>query len=284
MTQQPEEPVSIAQKLAYRLWLNWQSVRPIPLPRYLPGTPKIGGDGPLDIFFPPTAQTLGAAAMSEEAFDFVGTVLERLTPGDVLASQQFYYRWGRTKFGKHWRYANLPSTLCAAAISIQPRAYLEIGVHRGRSAAVVGAIRPDCAIYGFDLWIPVYAGVESPGPDFVREELRIAGHTGPVALISGDSRKTVPAFLREHPDLYFDLITIDGDKSVAGVAADFASALPRLKVGGIVVSDDIPMFPRLERIWDRVIRRDSRYITWEFYDAARGVVAAIRISDRQRLQ
>ena len=103
-------------------------------------------------------------------------------------------------------------------------------------------------------------------------------------MISGDSRKTVPAFLREHPDLYFDLITIDGDKSVAGVAADFASALPRLKVGGIVVSDDIPMFPRLERVWDRVIRRDSRYITWEFYDAGRGVVAAIRISDRQRLQ
>ena len=284
MTQQPEEPVSVAQKLAYRLRLAWQKIQPFPLPRYIPGTPKIGGDGPLDIFFPPTAQTLGAAAMSEEAHDFLRDVVRRLTPSDTLAAQQFFWEHGRSSFGKYWRYANVLTALWAAATLIRPRSYLEIGVHRGRSAAVVGAVCPTCAIYGFDIWIPEYTGVPNPGPDFVRDELRAAGHTGPVALISGDSRKTVPAFLREHPDLYFDLITIDGDKSVAGVAADFASALPRLKVGGIVVSDDIPMFPRLERIWDRVIRRDSRYITWEFYDAARGVVAAIRISDRQRLQ
>jgi len=98
-------------------------------------------------------------------------------------------------------------------------------------------------------------------------------------MISGDSRKTVPAFLREHPDLYFDLITIDGDKSVAGVAADFASALPRLKVGGILVFDDLRSAPLLQRVWERMVKRGTRFITWEFTEAGYGVAAAIRISD-----
>jgi hypothetical protein len=143
----------------------------------------------------------------------------------------------------------------------------------------VAATCPSCDIYGFDLWIPDYHGVPNPGPDFIREELQRVGHAGAVELLSGDSRKTVPAFLRQHSELYFDLITIDGAKSVLGVGSDFANALPRLKVGGIVVFDDMPKFPILRRVWDRVIRRDPRYVSWDFTDAGFGLAAAIRIAD-----
>lgn len=270
-------------QLARRLRDRWERTRPFPLPRYVPDTPRIGGTGPLDPFFPPTSQTLAAAATSAEATIAVATLLERLTPNELLAAEHFYLSWGQAKFGAHWRFANIVTMLWAAATLIKPRSYLEIGVQRGRSAAVVGSVCPDCDIYGFDLWIPEYAGVPNPGPDFVRSELSEIGHRGDVTLVSGDSRVTVPAFLREHPDLFFDLITIDGDKSVLGAASDFANTLPRLKVGGIVVFDDMPLKPILRRIWDRVICQDRRYVHWEFIDGGRGVAAAIRVYDQAPL-
>ncbi len=31
--------------------------------------------------------------------------------------------------------------------------------------------------------------------------------------------------------------------------------------------------------WERLVRRDSRYVTWEYADAGDGVAAAIRIGD-----
>ena len=279
MTSPPFRRLPGPRRAARRLRRGWERVRPFPLPRYVAGTPKIGSGDPLDPHFPPTALTLGTAAMSDEAANAVVSVLDQLTPAQQLAGQQFFYRWGQAKFGRHWRFANILTALWAAATFIKPTTYLEIGVYRGRSAAVVGSVRPQCDIYGFDMWIPDYAGAPNPGPDFVRQEMRAAGHNGNVTLISGDSRKTVPAFLREHPDLYFDLITVDGDKSILGVASDFAHVLPRLKVGGIFVFDDMPRVPILRRIWDKVVRHDVHYVTWEFIDAGFGVAVAIRAFD-----
>jgi predicted O-methyltransferase YrrM len=162
-------------------------------------------------------------------------------------------------------------------MAIRPKTYLEIGVRRGRSAAVVGATTPDCAIYGFDLWLEGYAGLENPGPEFVRGELRAAGHTGHVTLVSGDSHRTVPAFLKEHPGLFFDLMTVDGDHSLIGAARDLATVLPRLKVGGVIVFDDIVSAPCLARVWRGFVQEDSRYRSWEYDDAGAGVAAAIRV-------
>ncbi|MCH7488643.1 MAG: class I SAM-dependent methyltransferase [Chloroflexi bacterium] len=248
-----------------------------PRPRYLAETPATGGTGPLDPFFPPTAQTLGAAAMSEEAAAFVAGVLKKLSPSEEQRVGEFFYAWAQAKYGKFWRYADALTALWAAATLLQPSSYLEIGVCRGRSAAVLGAARPQCAIYGFDLWIENYAGSPNPGPDFVRKELTAAGHEGDVVLESGDSRVILPAYLDQHPGLFFDVITVDGDKSVEGVAADYANALPRLKLGGIVITDDLSLFPELRPIWDDVIERDDRYVSWEFIDAGFGVAAAIRV-------
>ncbi|MEX0786652.1 MAG: class I SAM-dependent methyltransferase [Dehalococcoidia bacterium] len=260
-----------------RLHLVLERIRPFPTPRYRPTTPKRGSSDPWDPFFPPNAHTLGAAAMSSEAALAVAGVVGKLSAIEQHTTAEFFYRWGMGLFGQHWRHADQLTTLWAAATLIQPGSYLEVGVCRGRSAAVVGALRPQCAIYGFDMWIPDYAGAPNPGPDFVRDELRAAGHQGELVLESGDSRATLPAFLARHPDLYFDLITVDGDKSVLGVAHDYANALPRLKVGGIVVTDDIAMFPRLRRVWDRVIERDGRFVSWEYAEGGRGVAAAIRV-------
>lgn len=269
-----------------RIRTAWQRVCPIPLPRYRPGTPRVGGAEPKGMFelpdpltVAPTFLTLAEAAASPEAAGFVADLIDRLSPDEESAAFQRFYRGAQARFGKYWRYIDLYTVLWAAATLMRPRSYLEIGVRRGRSTAVVGGLRPECAIYGFDLWASEYAGTPNPGPDFVRDELTAAGHQGPVELISGDSKEAVPAFLREHPELYFDLITIDGDKSLRGFASDFANALPRLKVGGIILTDDLPYAPILmTRVWRKFIMRDGRYVGWTFSGGG-GVVAAIRISD-----
>jgi len=225
---------------------------------------------------PPTALTLGAAAMSEEATTFVMALLEKLTPSDDYALEAFHYRWSRDKFGRYWRFADLSTALWAAATLIRPASYLEVGVNRGRSAAVVGAICPSVSIFGFDLWVAGYEGQPNPGADFVRSELTAAGHRGDVTLVSGDSRRTLPAFLEQHPALFFEVITVDGDKSVGGFAHDLACALPRLKVGGVLVVDDLAAVPALRRVWRKVIDEDNRFVSWEFTDAGHGVAAAVR--------
>jgi predicted O-methyltransferase YrrM len=235
------------------------------------------------VFFPPNAPTLAAAAQSSDVADYVVSVLAKLSPDTEGDKQSIFYQWGKAKYGTHWRYADIATTLRAAALLIRPRTYLEIGVRRGRSAAIVGATCTGCHIYGFDLWVPGYGDAENPGPDLVRSELKTVGHTGEVTLVTGDSKETVPRFLREHPGLFFDLITVDGDHSVAGAMADLVNALPRLKVGGILVFDDICSAPLLARVWDVLVRRDSRFVTWEFTAAGYGVAAAIRISDTPAL-
>jgi predicted O-methyltransferase YrrM len=191
--------------------------------------------------------------------------------------QELFYRWAQGRFGDHWRFADSTTVLCATALAVRPKAYLEIGVRRGRSAAVVGSLTPDCAIYGFDLWIQGYAGTDNPGPDFVRGELQKCGHRGDVTLISGDSRTTVPAFLKQHPNLFFDVINVDGDHSVAGAARDLANVLPRLKIGGVIVFDDIVSAPALMRVWSWFVRSDGRFRAWEFTEAGAGVGVAIRV-------
>ncbi len=252
-------------------------LRPLPAPRYLPDTPHTGDSGPLDPYFPPTISTLARAALSEDTAAHVLGVLDKLTPTPEIEGQTLFCNWARAKFGPQWQYADVTHVLAAAAILLRPASYLEIGVRRGRSSAVVGALAPDCAIYAFDAWLPDYGGLANPGPDFVRQELSAVGHRGEAAFVSGDSAATVPSFLAERPGLFFDLMNVDGDHSLAGAARDLANVLPRLKIGGVIVFDDIFTAPQLAHLWRWYVKEDGRYRSWEFTEAGTGVAAAIRV-------
>ncbi len=245
--------------------------RPLPRPAYRPGTPSTGGPTP-------TPATLAEAATSPEAVAGVVQLLGKLTPSEETGAQQLFYGKLQEQFGRYLRYADLNTVLWASATLVRPTSYLEIGVRRGRSAAVVGSLWPDCAIYGFDLWQEVYFADPNLGPDFVRDELRRVGHRGAVELVSGSSAETLPSFLRDRPDLYFDIVTIDGAKAFDIVASDYASALPRVKVGGAVVTDDLAYAPDLGRIWNELVGRSGRFITCPLATAG-GVSAAIRFAD-----
>ena len=266
-----------------RLRRFWERIRPLPQPQYVALTPRVSDAFQDRVYQNPNAMTLAAAALSEDAISFMEDLIGRMTPSEELAGQQAWYKLARAQFGKHLRFADLTTALWAASTLIRPSAYLEIGVRRGRSACVVGATSPECAITGFDLWLQDYAGVPNPGSEFVRNELEAVGHQGSVELTSGDSRETVPAYLAAHPAAFFDIITVDGDHTALRAATDLANVLPRLKVGGILLFDDIVQAPVLRGVWERLVKRDSRYVTWEYIDAGDGVAAAIRIGDAPML-
>jgi predicted O-methyltransferase YrrM len=221
---------------------------------------------------------LGARALAAETARTVLATLETLAPDDYLRYVTGFFRAGLDRFGDAWRYADITTALAAAAALVKPTSYLEIGVRRGRSMAVVAAACPDCSLLGFDLWIEGYAGMDNPGPELVRAELARVGHRGPLELIDGDSHQTVRRYLRQHPDSYFDLITVDGDHSERGAAQDLADVLPRLKVGGVLVFDDTvhPEFPHLAKVWQREVGRHPDMRCWSFGELGFGVSAAIR--------
>ena len=204
--------------------------------------------------------------------------LNQLSPDDYLEFMIAYYETGYKRFGESWGYVDLLTMLQAATTVLKPQQYLEIGVRRGRSLAIVANAMPTCDLYGFDLWIENYAGMTNPGPDFVRAELKRLKYTGQLTLISGDSKETVPQFLNDQADLYFDLITVDGDHSEVGAKTDLENVIDRLKVGGVLLLDDIghPQHRYLETLWDKLITENDDFDSMKYTELGYGIAFAIR--------
>jgi predicted O-methyltransferase YrrM len=137
---------------------------------------------------------------------------------------------------------------------------------------------PSCRIVACDLFIDNYANMDNPGPDFVRSELARLGFQGTIEFVVGDSAAVLPPFLRRHADLYFDLITVDGDHSERGARADLLAVLPRLKVGGALVFDDLSnkSHQELLGVWQDLLGTNPRYSTFTFTDVGFGVGIAVR--------
>lgn len=137
--------------------------------------------------------------------------------------------------------------------------YLEVGVRRGFSMAIVAARRPRANLIGFDKWIQDYAGVPNPGPGFVWGELQKLGHKGVAEFVDGDSADTLPAF---HPSALYPLILVDGDHSEAGAYRDISACLNFLAPGGYLVVDDL-QDPAVMAAWTRVIGEAVDMETWQ---------------------
>jgi predicted O-methyltransferase YrrM len=224
------------------------------------------------------AATVGERASSGAMLDDAIAVAQRLDPDDYTRYVRTFVEAGRERAGAGWRYADVLTALGAACDLIRPRSYLEVGVRRGRSMAMVAAKAPECDLIGVDLWQEGYGGAENPGPELVRSELAKFGHRGKLELLSGDSHELLPRLFAERPELTFDLVTVDGDHTVLGASRDLRDVLPRLRVGGALVFDDIshPAHPRLREVWRANVAASRRYATWEFADVGYGVAVAVR--------
>jgi predicted O-methyltransferase YrrM len=238
--------------------------------------------GPID-FYP--GPMVGAEALGRKFFETDGTyirktldLMRRISSDDYVEYLISYVEDGLVRFGDRWGYADIVTVLIGLSEEIQPIDYLEIGVRRGRSVCAVGSIVPDCHMALFDMWMPNYAGMENPGPDFVRAELAKIGHHGPLEFIDGNSHETVPKYFADHPDASFDIITVDGDHTNMGAAQDLADVMPRLKIGGALVFDDIchPKHPGLRDVWRRMVQEDRRFSWCNFESVGYGVGFAIR--------
>ncbi len=223
-------------------------------------------------------ETLRQRALAPASLAAVRDVLDRLVRDPFIDFMRRYYALGHERFGADWGFLDQLTVLHAAASLARPRRYLEIGVFRGRSLAVVAAAAPEADLHGFDLWVEGYAGLDNTGPDLVKEQLRRVGHRGRVELVAGSSHETVPAFLEAQPGLCFDLVTVDGDHTEAGARRDLETVLPRVAVGGVLVFDDLrhPKCPWLERVWDEVVGGHPGFAADKFTGIGWGVGFAVR--------
>lgn len=226
----------------------------------------------------PNPLSLAHFATSPELWDALLAFHGDLATDPYVRMVDGYYRECRRRFGAHWHYLDAVNTVFAAARWLSPKHYLEIGVRRGRTACTVARACASVNIHAFDMWIPEYAGMENPGPEFVRQELRKHGHTGQVVFTDGNSHQTVPNYLRANPGLEFDLILVDGDHSEEGALADLLTVLPRLRPGGVLVFDDIvhPAHPFLLKVWRKAMEKHPECQSHEFTEAGYGVAFAVR--------
>jgi predicted O-methyltransferase YrrM len=222
--------------------------------------------------------TIAACATSTETMQAIRAVLDKLDPDDYVDYLKLYFDEGRQRFGPHWKLLEIMNVLYASAMLIQPRRYMEIGVRRGRSLAMVLAACPDVEAVGFDMWMENYAGMENPGPAFVQQEMQKISSAAKIQLIDGNSHETVPQFLAANPDAMFDLITVDGDHSEKGALQDLRDVLPRLSVGGAIVFDDIshPAHPYLIKTWRKAVAEDGCLAPYEFTELGYGIAFAMR--------
>lgn len=238
-----------------------------------------GAGGPS--WYPPlliSADDLGARFLEPALRDEALALMERITPDPYTDYVSAFMREGARRFGPGWRYADIITVLLGLSDVLKPRSYLEIGVRRGRSLCAVASRAPSCHLFGFDMWQAGYAGIENPGPDFVRGELERVGHQGPLTFVNGDSHKTLPEFFARNPEQRFDLITVDGDHSAEGARQDLLDVLPYLAVGGAVVFDDIdhPTHPELLDVWNRTVADNPCFSSWSFRGLGYGVSFALR--------
>lgn len=247
------------------------------------GTPVVDSNTYVDandFYLPPLSgpSTFASAATATATLRKVLTVLGGLTPDAYSAYLTNFYNAGLQRFGDDWRYADINTVLVTLASMLPIRDYLEIGVRRGRSLAMVASEAPAVRIVGFDLWVENYAGMPNPGAAFVREELHRLGFRGELELISGDSHETVPRFFEQHPDRWFDVVTVDGDHSLEGARADIEAVIRRLRVGGVLVFDDISSqyHPELGALWDEMVADVTRWASWRFDESGFGIAFAVR--------
>jgi len=234
-------------------------------------------------WYPPVmlgAQAIGAD-LTGNCTRYVGMALDLLSRLDPDAYARYvidFYQRGLERYGDKWGYADIVTALLALSERMQPESYLEIGVRRGRSVCALASITPTCDLAMFDMWVRNYAGMENPGEDLVASELDKIGHTGKRAFISGNSHETLKAYFAQNPDAYFDIITVDGDHSNQGAAEDIADILPRLKIGGVVVFDDVSNHnvAGLGQVWQRMVGGNPRFSAFTYDDVGYGVGIGIR--------
>ena len=95
--------------------------------------------------------------VGSQAVRNVIAILDQLSPDPYMEFIRNFYREGLERFGDAWIYADINTVLLGFSKLLQIESYMEIGVRRGRSMAMVASQSPKSQIVGFDMWIQRYA-------------------------------------------------------------------------------------------------------------------------------
>jgi len=146
-----------------------------------------------------------------------------------------------------------------------PGAIVECGVFKGSSLARFGMFRDlfgnpySKKIIGFDTFGKFPKAKFSQDVEFRRKFIDVAGESGIsyqqmikvlkhkgidkfVELVKGDITKTVPAYLKKHPELKISILNMDSDLYEPAVTI-LKHLYPRISKHGVLILDDYGIFP-----------------------------------------
>ena len=113
---------------------------------------------------------------------------------------------------------------------VQPASILEIGFNSGHSSDTFLS-HSDSKILSFDIGLH---GCVWDGKEYIDNTYEGRHH-----LIIGDSTETVPKFKKEHSDVYFDLIFIDGGHEYEVALNDLINCMNLSRKDTTVIMDDV---------------------------------------------
>lgn len=183
---------------------------------------------------------------------------------------------------------------CARVASriLKPKTYLEVGTRRGWSLSQMLTETPDVTVYVFDLWVENYASAPGNPRSVLNKMQQVTGITPKIEFINGNSHDTLPQFFNNQIELHFgipprefDIITIDGDHSLIGAWEDLYDVFPHVRVGGMILFDDLeipgdltsfptsydrpPLPENLETLRDVWHKMQAMYPNFVFIDCSR---------------
>lgn len=201
------------------------------------------------------------------------------------------------------------------AVTRKPRRILEIGTRSGGSLIALLSAYPMEErnrieqILSFDLWreylsttsaatgisrllgLRTNMNLDAVGrmfPGFVtaRAEHKIKGNlhafnlpTDKIKFIAGDSKLTVPAYFKMHPEARFDYILVDGGHDEHTAAVDLENVWAYCAPGGVVLFDDImPESYGLIGVWNAFKEKHASEFTFFEIEHRKGVAWAVRNS------
>jgi len=134
---------------------------------------------------------------------------------------------------------------------LQPKVVMEIGTWNG-ARAIEMMKQTNGVYYGFDLFEEANEQTDfeesnvKPHHSINRVAYRLDGAKLQFCLVKGNTRKTLPMFRKDNPDVRVDFAYIDGGHSVETIRSDWEHVRAMMNPGGVVVFDDyyIPASPR----------------------------------------
>jgi len=100
------------------------------------------------------------------------------------------------------------------------------------------------------------AGEQSISKTQLFKVLKHKGIDKSVELVSGDITKTVPEYVRAHPELKISLLNIDADIYEPSVTA-LKYFYPKVVKGGVVIFDDYGVFPGETKAVDEYLKNEN---------------------------